>query len=134
MPVAGWVTIAVLAMALGLIVTLLARIRIIAGPLGSFECAMRRQDWDRWMSGIATFGDDSVSWYRLISLSPSPKYRLCRSDLVLGEVRHRGHDGEIVDVTCTVGSERFDLAMVEESHSALVAWLESAAPTQPTLF
>ena len=34
----------------------------------------------------------------------------------------------------TAGSDGFDLAMMEESHSALVAWVESAAPEQPSLY
>jgi len=37
-------------------------------------------------------------------------------------------------VDATRSPEGFDLAMMEESHSALVAWVESAAPEQPRLF
>ena len=85
------------------------------------------------MSGIATFGGDSVEWTRLVSLSPRPRYHFDRADIELGEVCHRGVDGRIVDVDCTYRGEHFDLAMVEDSHSAMVAWLESAAPTQPRL-
>lgn len=45
-----------------------------------------------------------------------------------------GYAGRVVDVACQVGQARYDLGMLEDSHSALVAWLESAAPTQPRLF
>ena len=36
-------------------------------------------------------------------------------------------------MTCDLAGHSFDLAMLSDSHSALVAWLESAAPTQPSL-
>ena len=85
------------------------------------------------MSGIATFGGDAVEWTRLVSLSVRPRYRFERADIELGGVSHRGAEGNIVDVECDYRGERFDLAMVEDSHSAMVAWLESAAPTQPKL-
>ena len=45
--------------------------------------------------------------------------------------------GRVVEVHCvdaTRSPEGFDLAMMEESHSALIAWVESAAPEQPRLF
>ena len=87
----------------------IVRLRRLAGRVGSFECALRRPGRSRWMSGIATFGGDSVEWTRLVSLSPRPRYHFDRADIA------------------------FDLAMVEDSHSAMVAWLESAAPTQPRL-
>ena len=70
---------------------------------------------------------------RLVSLSVRPRYRFERAGLELGEVHHRGADGRIVDVECGYRGERFDLAMMEDSHSAFVAWLESAPPTQPAL-
>ena len=111
----------------------IVRLRRLAGRVGSFECALRRPGRSRWMSGIATFGGDSVEWTRLVSLSPRPRYHFDRADIELGEVRHRGVDGRIVDVDCTYRGEHYDLAMVEDSHSAMVAWLESAAPTQPRL-
>lgn len=57
-----------------------------------------------------------------------------REDMVLTDARRRGTAGRVVDVACQVGQARYDLGMLEDSHSALVAWLESAAPTQPRLF
>ena len=109
------------------------RLRHLAGRVGSFECALRRPGRGRWASGIATFGNESVEWMRLVSLSVRPRYRFERADIELGGVSHRGAEGNIVDVECVYRGERFDLAMEEDSHSAMVAWLESAAPTQPKL-
>ena len=114
----GWCVPAVLAGSLVLVVVFLGRLRFLASQVGSFECALLRSGRRRYMSGIATFGDEAIEWHRLISLSPRARYRMHRDDLVLGGPRPRA-GGRIVDVTCTV--------------SALVAWLESAAPTQPSL-
>lgn len=128
----GWCVPAVLAGSLVLVVVFLGRLRFLASQVGSFECALLRSGRRRYMSGIATFGDEAIEWHRLISLSPRARYRMHRDDLVLGGPRPRA-GGWIVDVTCTVAGESFDLAMLSDSHSALVAWLESAAPTQPSL-
>lgn len=128
----GWCVLAVLAGSLVLVVVFLGRLRFLASQVGSFECALLRSGRRRYMSGIATFGDEAIEWHRLISLSPRARYRMHRDDLVLGGPRPRA-GGRIVDVTCTVAGKSFDLAMLSDSHSALVAWLESAAPTQPSL-
>ena len=128
----GWCVPAVLAGSLVLVVVFLGRLRFLASQVGSFECALLRSGRRRYMSGIATFGDEAIEWHRLISLSPRARYRMHRDDLVLGGPRPRA-GGRIVDVTCTVAGESFDLAMLSDSQSALVAWLESAAPTQPSL-
>ena len=128
----GWCVPAVLAGSLVLVVVFLGRLRFLASQVGSFECALLRSGRRRYMSGIATFGDEAIEWPRLISLSPRARYRMHRDDLVLGGPRPRA-GGRIVDVTCTVAGKSFDLAMLSDSHSALVAWLESAAPTQPSL-
>ena len=67
----------------------IVRLRRLAGRVGSFECALRRPGRSRWMSGIATFGDEAIEWHRLISLSPRARYRMHRDDLVLGRPRPR---------------------------------------------
>lgn len=130
---AGWGAAAVLAALLCLAVVLLVRVRMLANRVGAFECALRVWGQRRWMSGIAVFGDDAVEWYRLVSLAPGAEYRLRRDGMVLGELRRRGA-GHVVEVPCEEAGYRFDLGMREDSHSALVAWLEAAAPTQPRLF
>lgn len=127
--------IAVLACALAaLLVLFLLRVRSLAGRVGAFECALRLPGQRRWTSGIAVFGDSSITWSNLISLSLRPRYTWQRSGLSLEGLEHRGRSGQIVDVSCLYRGEPMQLAMVEDSHSALVAWLESAPPHQPTLF
>ena len=115
----------------------LVRLRYLAGQVGSFECAMRLPGGQRWLSGVASFRLDSLQWYRLMSLSTRPSRVWRRLDLELSAAKRRREQGRVVEVHCvdaTAGPDGFDLAMMEESHSALVAWVESAAPEQPSLY
>ena len=115
----------------------LVRLRYLAGQVGSFECAMRPTGGQRWMSGVASFQLDSLEWYRLVSFSTRPSRSWSRLNLELSEVRRRREQGRVVEVHCvdaTRSPEGFDLAMMEESHSALIAWVESASPEQPSLY
>ena len=115
----------------------LVRLRYLAGQVGSFECAMRLPGGQRWLSGVASFRLDSLQWYRLMSLSTRPSRVWRRLDLELSAAKRRREQGRVVEVHCvdaTAGSDGFDLAMMEESPSALVAWVESAAPEQPSLY
>jgi len=130
--------VAIVAIALVLLTGgFLARLRYLAGQVGSFECAMRPAGGQRWLSGVASFRLDSLEWYRLMSLSTRPSRVWRRLDLELSAARRRREQGRVVEVHCvdaTAGPDGFDLAMMEESHSALVAWVESASPEQPSLY
>ncbi|MBO3724806.1 DUF2550 domain-containing protein [Actinomyces bowdenii] len=139
---------AIVVTAIGAIVLLIAafliRLRFLAGQVGSFECAWRSSGGSRWFSGVAAFRHDSLDWYRLISLSLRPTRSWCRLELELRSARRRRADSRVIDLECAqvpqdpMDSSRvphtFELAMMEESHSALVAWVESASPQQPRLF
>ena len=125
---------AVVALGVILLLGFLARLRSLAGRVGSFECALRRDGTPHWTSGVASFGDNALHWYRLMSFSLGAASSWPRSELEVGRSRPRGGQGNVVEVTCGYRGTTFELAMVEDSHSALVAWTESAAPTQPSLF
>ena len=133
-----WMIVAIVAIALVLLTGgFLARLRYLAGQVGSFECAMRPAGGQRWLSGVASFRLDSLEWYRLMSLSTRPSRVWRRLDLELSAARRRREQGRVVEVHCvdaTRSPEGFDLAMMEESHSALIAWVESASPEQPRLY
>ena len=133
-----WMIVAIVAIALVLLTGgFLARLCYLAGQVGSFECAMRPAGGQRWLSGVASFRLDSLEWYRLVSFSTRPSRSWSRLNLELSEARRRREQGRVVEVHCvdaTAGPDGFDLAMMEESHSALVAWVESASPEQPSLY
>ena len=134
----GWMIVAIVAVTLMLLTGgFLVRLRYLAGQVGSFECAMRLPGGQRWLSGVASFRLDSLEWYRLVSFSTRPSRSWSRLNLELSEVRRRREQGRVVEVHCvdaTRSPEGFDLAMMEESHSALIAWVESASPEQPSLY
>ena len=115
-------------LAVVLLAVFLPRLRSIAGRVGSFECALQRPGGMAWTSGLALFTDNSLRWYRLMSLAPSPARIWARGYLEMGPARRRGAGSKVVEVPCTSGDVVFELAMHEDSHSALVAWLESTAP------
>ena len=133
-----WMIVALAVIVLVLLIGgFLARPRYLAGQVGSFECALRPRGAQRWLSGVASFRLDSLEWYRLMSLSTRPSRVWRRLDLELSAARRRREQGRVVEVHCvdaTAGPDGFDLAMMEESHSALVAWVESASPEQPSLY
>ena len=133
-----WMIVALAVIVLVLLIGgFLARLRYLAGQVGSFECALRPRGAQRWLSGVASFRLDSLEWYRLMSLSTRPSRVWRRLDLELSAARRRREQGRVVEVHCvdaTAGPDGFDLAMMEESHSALVAWVESASPEQPSLY
>ena len=133
-----WMIVALVVIVLVLLIGgFLARLRYLAGQVGSFECALRPRGAQRWLSGVASFRLDSLEWYRLMSLSTRPSRVWRRLDLELSAARRRREQGRVVEVHCvdaTRSPEGFDLAMMEESHSALVAWVESASPEQPRLY
>lgn len=104
-----------------LVAAFLLRLRILAGRTGSFECALRMPGERRWTSGIATLAEDSIEWSRLVSLRPGPRYRISRDDVELGQMRHRAGGGPVVEVECRYRGHRVELAMVEDSHSAVTA-------------
>lgn len=120
-------------LAVVLLVIFLTRLRSIAGRVGSFECALQRPGGMTWTSGLALFTDNSLRWYRLVSVSPRPAAHWARESIELGQAVRRFENGKVLEVPCTIAGRRYKLAMHEASHSALVAWMESAAPTQPTL-
>ncbi|WP_366181519.1 DUF2550 family protein [Actinomyces timonensis] len=133
----GQVLMALALVALFVVVPLvifLTRLRSIAGRVGSFECALLRPGGMTWTSGLALFTDDTLRWYRLVSVSPRPAALWARESIELGQAVRRFESGKVLEVPCAIAGQRYKLAMHEASHSALVAWLESAAPTQPTLF
>ena len=133
-----WMVVAIVVIVLVLLIGgFLARLRYLAGQVGSFECALRPRGAQRWLSGVASFRLDSLEWYRLMSLSTRPSRVWRRLDLELSAARRRREQGRVVEVHCvdaTAGPDGFDLAMMEESHSALIAWVESASPEQPSLY
>ncbi|WP_127841627.1 DUF2550 domain-containing protein [Actinomyces wuliandei] len=135
MAVHAWTVAAVVVLVVALLTAcFLVRVRYLAGQVGSFECAWRPQGGSHWLSGVASFRSGSLNWYRLMSLSPRPSRSFARRELELVGAHRRRAQGRVVEVSCQDASGHYDLAMMEDSYAALVAWVEAAAPQQPRLF
>lgn len=120
-----WGLIALVA-ALIALVLFFVRLRTLSARVGAFECALAVKSG--WMGGIAQMRSETLDWYRIVSASPSPRLRIERRFVELGQPRRRVNGGTVVEVTLTYGQTEYELAMAEEFHSALVAWADSAAP------
>lgn len=104
---------------------------------GTVLCSLRlgeRPGGRGWALGVARFGDDHLTWWRVLSLAPRPRRRLDRRALVV--VRQRPPhgpealavpDGAIV-LECRDGSAPVELAMSDAACTGLLAWLESLPP------
>lgn len=131
-----WVGIAggVLVLALVAVGLFALRVQRLGNRIGSFECARRSSEAVPWTSGIAIFGAGRVDWWRLVSYAPTPAASWRRERLeVLGR-RRRGPDGTgaVMEVRVRYEGAEFELAMMVESAAALVSWLESAPPHDPS--
>ena len=107
------------------------RLRTLGRRVGSFECAL--QTPTGWASGVAHYGQEQLSWYRIISLSPRPAEVWHRAAIEVQDRIHReGADGPsgIVDVTCEVAGRTVVMAMRTSSYSGFASWLESAPPRE----
>ncbi|WP_454295597.1 DUF2550 family protein [Salana multivorans] len=120
------------------------RLRALGRRVGSFPCAIRTPSG--WTSGIACYGAADLRWYRVVSLSPRPRYVWDRSVFAIlapahpvdsgegpgvGAQRGPGGRGRLVQVECRVepGPDGVvSLAVSSGTYAGLASWLESAPP------
>src|SRR3712207_1306281 len=69
------------ALLVALVVAFLLRRRFLLSGLGAVTMWLRPAHSSRWAVGVAWFGDDSLLWYRALSLAVRPQRRLRRADL-----------------------------------------------------
>jgi hypothetical protein len=122
---------------------------------GTFECSMRRETrFDRrqatgellteqapstrWVLGVARYSGDVLQWFRFFSLGWRPNVSYQRANIVVLDHRMPSpeesallyFDQEVVSLAIGSGpaQERHDLAMVRESLTGMLSWLEAAPP------
>lgn len=108
------------------------RARRLDSHLGSFRCWARPDALSGWASGIAHYGVETLSWYRLVGLSTKPVFTLARRDLEVSTPNRRAVDGSIVEVKVRAGEQRWEFAISPASYNGLVSWTESGPPTGRT--
>lgn len=128
-------TVVIWLFAILLIVSLLiwlyvnVRARRLDTYIGSFRCWARPDAHSGWTSGIAHYGVETLSWYRLVGLSMKPVFTLARRDLEVSTPNRRAVDGSIVEVQVRARDERWEFAILPASYNGLVSWTESGPPT-----
>jgi Protein of unknown function (DUF2550) len=118
-----------------LIVAFLLRRRFLLSGLGAVTMWLRPPHSSRWSVGVAWFGDDSLLWYRALSLAVRPQRRLRRADLRVEERRRAGPEdlalpADVVVLTCESSDGRQELAMEPSTLTGFLSWVESAPPVR----
>lgn len=127
-----------IALTVTLVALFLVRRWLLARPVGSFDCSLRKDEEEQgdWMLGVARYEADRLDWFKVFGLSPRPGRTLSRTRLVVLETRKakRGEGnvgaGSVV-VRCGYGALVLELAMSEPDYNGFAAWIESAPPTPP---
>lgn len=98
--------------------------------LGTVDASICLAD-NRWRMGVCRYQDKDLEWFRLISLSPRPRFTFRRSTL---EVLGRRHPTEaerplvqpdVVIVSLRYEGQEFQMAMKFDAYAGLSSWLEA---------
>ena len=119
------------ALLVALVVAFLLRRRFLLSGLGAVTMWLRPAHSVRWSVGVAWFGDDSLLWYRALSLAVRPQRRLPRADLRVGGRRGATADDlalptDVVVLTLETGDGPQELAMESSTLTGFLSWVESA--------
>lgn len=118
---------------------LYVRRRWLTGQGGVFDCSYKQNtgaDPSGWTLGWARYRGEEVQWFRAFSLSPSPRFKLRRPNVVFlgsrpptASEQTSLYDGSIVLRFQVRGDEEtILLAMDRPTAMALVSWLEASPP------
>lgn len=98
--------------------------------LGTVDASIRTSD-SRWRMGVCRYQAAELEWFRLLSLSPRPRYKLLRSSIVL-EGRRKPTEAErakvqpdVVIVSLRHEGQEFQMAMKFDAYAGLSSWLEA---------
>jgi hypothetical protein len=121
----------VAALVVAVVVAFLLRRRFLLSGLGAVTMWLRPAHSARWSVGVAWFGDDSLLWYRALSLAVRPQRRLPRADLrVRGRRNATPADlalpSDVVVLTIETGDGAQDLGMEAATLTGFLSWVESA--------
>lgn len=109
---------------------------LLTREVGSFDCSLRPADARGWSVGIARYGPDHLSWYRVFALTTKPSLIFQRRSLeLLGRrdlepwERNSVMPNDVV-VTCRHQGSEFNLALSADAFTGLSSWTEAAPPGQ----
>jgi hypothetical protein len=133
---AGWLLVAVLAIAVACATVIAVRRTLIERGGGSVDCGLRRGRDRRWRLGLAAYRPEELRWYPVFGVRLRPHEVFDRR--ALGVVSRRPADrvevtslgpGTVI-VECDAGEAagRIELALGEDALTGFLAWLEAAPP------
>lgn len=126
----AWVIAAMLLAVLIVGVVHLVRIRHLLNHVGSIQVALRFPGKE-WRNGIATLGEETLDLYSTRSLRWRPAWVARRSEISFYLEPQRAG---VQIVTLRLPNERWHLASSPGEVSALLSWIDSAAPAaEPNL-
>lgn len=131
--IAGVLLLLVLCYGLALVV----RRRLLSRHGGTFELS-HRVEADRagrgWVLGLGRYSGERLEWFRVFSLSPSPK-RTWQRDALSFDGRREPLGAEQVSlypdhvvIHCRTAAGEVELAMSEASLTGFQSWLEARPP------
>lgn len=126
--VLGWVLAVLGVLAVLVLVFINVRAQRLNRTIGSFSSALQVGDDGKWYAGVGQYGAETLTWYRLVSMSNRPYFVLARRTLELSPARPHGTVDGMLEVTITSGDEQWDLAVDPQTFNGLVSWVESGAP------
>ena len=135
----GWsefVACAVVAIIVVFVVWLIVRRRVLGRSGGQFECSWKHSSAppSAWALGFARYEDDTLQWFRGVSLAVRPHALLDRTRTVVvaqrtpgaGEAEMLAGGNRIVTLECD--AKTCDVAMSADALMGLLAWLDAAPP------
>lgn len=127
-----WVVVVAAVLTVGVWLWFNIRARHLDTHVGSFRCWARPDPQAGWTSGIAHYGVETLTWYRLIAFSRRPALTLPRRGLEVSAPMRRATDGSIVEVRLAWGEQRWEFAIAPSTYNGLVSWVESGPPQDRT--
>lgn len=116
---------------------LVVRRRVLARHGGTFELSYRARDVTAgrgWVLGIGRYSGEELQWFRIFSLSPTPRHAWSRKTMqYVGRREPEGietmslYPGHVV-VSCRTPGGDVELAMNHGSLTGFQAWLEAGPP------
>ena len=123
-----WLIVILAVIAMLIVGYINVRARRLDTYLGSFRCWARRDSQSGWTAGVAHYGVETLTWYRLVGFSMRPVFSMPRRTLEVSAPDTRSVDGTMIEVHLVSGDDRWQVAMAAPSYTGLVSWAESGPP------
>lgn len=101
---------------------------ILVGRGASFGAWIINPESNKWVRGIALYGQLNLAWYRLSSASTSPTILLPRTNLEVVGGPTPSRDANYTVVRLRAPQETYTLALLPGDAAGLISWVNSAPP------